>query len=434
MQRSWYEGVRVEPLSKYEARQFLRHTTRVRSLTIHGHYLMTSYHLHLLSGLPVDTCMFPRLLSLSWLVTHSDDRYLHLFLSPTLRHFHVLTIHCDLKSITGRCAGLENLSIVLPEDPMTTDDISLLSHTVRSCNRLVKLCCPLLDSSTWRYLSELPTLVTLTINGPDKDGDLLDWNNLNFVPFLNLTALSLSFGALPRVTATNIATAIQHSNFPSLKKFELQVFDDYLPWEQAEQIIGALSQCKAHQTLEHVTISLCELSPEALEYVDSPAPAVRQFFHLTQLRSLKLFVGFNYVDNDLLLECASSWPHIESLILESICGGEPTVTFRGLFAALRLCPHLHTLGVLMDAANIDINSKAESFQHSSLQKLHLGDSRVGNAEAVALIIFSMLPHVGEVMYFGYGTNPGYLGGNSAMWWEVNRHLRSFAAEQTRLRL
>jgi hypothetical protein len=88
----------------------------------------------------------------------------------------------------------------------------------------------------------------------------------------------------------------------------------------------------------------------------------------------------------------------------------------------------------MDAANIDINPEAESFQHSSLQKLHLGDSRVGDAEAVALIIFSMLPHVGEVMYFGYGTNTGYLGGNSAMWWEVNRHLRSFAAEQTRLRL
>jgi hypothetical protein len=433
MQRSWYEGVRVEPLSKYEARQFLRHTTRVRSLTIHGHYLMTSYHIHLLSGLPVDTNMFPRLLSLSWLVTHSDDRYLHLFLSPTLRRFHVLTIHCDLKSITGRCAGLENLSIVLQKDPMKTDDISMLSDTVCACNRLVKLCCPLLDSSAWRYLSELPTLVTLTINGPDKDGDLLDWNNLNFVPFLNLTALSLSFGALPRVTTTNIATAIQHSNFPSLKKFELQVVDDYLPWEQAEQVLGALSQCKAHQTLEHVTVSFCELAG-TLEYVDSPPPAVRQFLHFTQLRSLQLFVDSNYVDNDLLLECASSWPHIESLLLESFHRGEPTVTFRGLFAALRLCPHLHTLGVLMDAANIDINSKAESFQHSSLQKLHLGDSRIRDAEAVALIIFSMLPHVGEVTYFGYGTNPGFLGGNSSVWWEVNRLLRLFAAEKTPLRL
>ncbi|KAJ8592834.1 hypothetical protein M405DRAFT_812158 [Rhizopogon salebrosus TDB-379] len=317
---------------------------------------------------------------------------------------------------------------------MTTDDSSLLSDTVRSCNRLVKLCCPLLDSSAWGYLSKLPTLTTLTINGPGTDGDLLDWNNLNFVPFLNLTALSLSLGTIPRVTATNIATAIQHSNFPSLKKFKLHAFDDY-SWEQAEQVLGALLQCKAHQTLEHVTVSFCELA-ETLEYVDSPPPAVRQFLHFTQLRSLELFVDSNYmyVDNDLLLECASSWPHIESLLLESSRSGEPTITFRGLFAALRLCPHLHTLRVFMDAANIDINSKAESFQHSSLQTLHLCDSRIRDAEAVALIIFSMLPHVSEVMYFGYGTNPRYLGGNSAMWWEVNRLLRLFAAEKTPLRL
>jgi hypothetical protein len=73
----------------------------------------------------------------------------------------------------------------------------------------------------------------------------------------------------------------------------------------------------------------------------------------------------------------SSWLHIRCLDLrDSRLYLQSTITFRGLFAALRLCPHLCTLWLSMDAVNIDIDLEAESFQHP---------------EVVARIIFSMLP-------------------------------------------
>jgi hypothetical protein len=133
-----------------------------------------------------------------------------------------------------------------------------------------------------------------------------------------------------------------------------------------------------------------------------------------------LIDGSIFLDNDLLLEAMSSWPHIESLELDDQHRYQPTVTFRGLFTALRKCPHLHNLRIFMDTVDIDIDPKAESFQHPSLRTLHLGLSPVRVAEAVAVIISSMLPHVGEVMYHEN------IGENSRVWSEVNKHLQSFA--------
>ncbi|OJA13880.1 hypothetical protein AZE42_05404 [Rhizopogon vesiculosus] len=264
------------------------------------------------------------------------------------------------------------------------------------------------------------TLVTLAINEAGAD-DLLDQGDLNFAPFLNLTALSLRFETLPAVTAANITTVIQDSKFPLLKEFLFCVVEDF-PWRQAELLFRALSQSKASQTLELVEITFCDSD----EGFDNPLPVIRQFLCFTQLRSLWIHVESSiYLDNDLLLEAMSSWPHIEFLSLEDVY--QPTVTFHGLFAALRLCPHLHTLCVYMDAARIDINPEADSFQHPSLHTLDLGASLIVDAAAVARIIFSMLPHVGEVVY------DRSVGGSSA-WGRVNWHLQSFAAvDQTRIR-
>jgi len=80
-----------------------------------------------------------------------------------------------------------------------------------------------------------------------------------------------------------------------------------------------------------------------------------------------------YLDNHLFLEAMLSWPHIRSLLLRNT----HLVTFRGLFAALRLRPRLHALKVDIDAVNIDIDLEVESFQHTSLQILYVGSSHVG---------------------------------------------------------
>ncbi|OAX35890.1 hypothetical protein K503DRAFT_784748 [Rhizopogon vinicolor AM-OR11-026] len=288
----------------------------------------------------------------------------------------------DWKSIATHCVVLKSLSMVSPLNNMTRYDLPRLSNT----------------------------LVTPTINEAGAD-DLLGQGDLNFAPFLNLTALSLRFETLPSVTAANITTVIQDSKFPLLKEFEFRVVEDF-SWRQAEPLFRALSQSRASQTLERVEIIFCDSD----EGFDNPLP----------LHSLRIHVESSiYLDNDLLLEAMSSWPHIEYLSLDDVY--QPTVTLHGLFAALRLCPHLHTLHVYMDAARIDIDPEADSFQHPSLHTLDLGASLMVDAATVARIIFSMLPHVNKVMY-----NKS-VGGSSA-WGRVNRHLQSFAAvDQTRIR-
>ncbi|OJA08362.1 hypothetical protein AZE42_12896 [Rhizopogon vesiculosus] len=53
----------------------------------------------------------------------------------------------------------------------------------------------------------------------------------------------------------------------------------------------------------------------------------------------------------------------------------------------------------------------------------IDSSLVNGAEAVARILSSMLPRIGEVMY----DSKKYAGGNSQVWDEVNGHLESLAA-------
>jgi hypothetical protein len=98
---------------------------------------------------------------------------------------------CDFESIARPCAVLEDLSINLSCDWSHTA-MGILCDTIRSCKRLVKLRGPLLDFAAWKYISSLPTLVTLEINGAGVD-EPLDWDGLDVAHFLNLAALSLDF-------------------------------------------------------------------------------------------------------------------------------------------------------------------------------------------------------------------------------------------------
>ncbi|OJA11049.1 hypothetical protein AZE42_07185 [Rhizopogon vesiculosus] len=157
-----------------------------------------------------------------------------------LRHCDV-NIDCDLKSITRRCAVLESLLFETPQDSshVTAGDIHLLSDAIRSCNRLVKLCCPLLDSAGWRHISNLHTLVRLEIYEP-RTADLLDEDVPTLAPFLNLTTLYVtlsepSFHREPSfVGAAGTITFLQHAKFPLPKSFKLH--SHVIPWEPVEPL------------------------------------------------------------------------------------------------------------------------------------------------------------------------------------------------------
>lgn len=360
----------------------MRHAARVRILR------MTANHLYFLRVLEAaDTCLFPKLWSLS-LSEMPDARHMQLLLPPTLRRLSISTLSSDIPSIVARCVALEDLIIKRPYHN-TAYKLSLASDIVRSCKQLVNLSCNTpLDWAAWKHLSDTPTLLTVDIEG----GVLPPFNyRLKFAPFIELTALSLTSD-----TVTDITAVLRHSEFPSLQSFNMRVRG--CTRAEAEQFFRALSQCKASRTLKHIKFDSNEQSwPD--EQLGISLTVIRQFICFTQLKTLWIHIHHPiYIDDDLLVEAMSSWPHICSLILIGHLR-QPTVTFRGLFAALRFCPHLHTLQVMVDTSmNIDIGPAAESFQHTSLKTLRLGASSVAGAEAeaVARIIFSVLPCVNLV--------------------------------------
>ncbi|OAX37560.1 hypothetical protein K503DRAFT_866783 [Rhizopogon vinicolor AM-OR11-026] len=373
-----------DPLSEHEGRQFLRHAARVRSLCI-----QSDEHFHLLTGLPIaKTCVFPRLLALRLVMRiclGQNANHWHLFLSPVLRRCELPGFYSDLKSIGTLCPGLESLSLGSVA-VHATDELpyKLLSETVRSCKQLKHLQCTRLDCASWKHLSNLPTLVTVTIDEGFDDVQL-DPHNVNFAPFLNITCLYFRMN-----TAAYAITIMQHSKFPSLKVLGLN-FVATLPVADAEQLVHALSKCKTSQTLEYMEINSIYRS----EAPESLLPkAIRHLFCFTQLRTLHLYFPI-YLDDHILFEAMSSWPHIHSLALANI---HFLITFRGVFAALHLCPHLHNLALHIDTVHIDIDPEAETdtLQHTSLQTLDVGTSHAGDPEAVARTIFSMLPCISRV--------------------------------------
>jgi hypothetical protein len=115
-----------------------------------------TFSIQLLATLPIETCVFPGLLSLSWMVQCMNAGDSRFFLSPTLRHCCVSELYSDFYHIGTRCPALEDF--IVPDD----SDMALLSEIVRSCKGLRCLYCAPLDSTAW-MLSTIPTLLEVKI-------------------------------------------------------------------------------------------------------------------------------------------------------------------------------------------------------------------------------------------------------------------------------
>ncbi|KAG1806257.1 hypothetical protein EV424DRAFT_1544087 [Suillus variegatus] len=265
----------------------------------------------------------------------------------------------------------------------------------------------MLDWAAWKHVSCLPTLLRLIIDEGLSDPPSLSKQDIVSLSFLNIT--SFSFRRL--YDAADIITVMQHSQFPSLKEFEFEAC--FLSSEEAEQLFHALSHCKACRTLEEIFIFSYDDGFMGKDESLTPIPHLLCF---TQLRTLKLMLNnFHiYLDNDMLLQAMSSWPHIRTLEIEE-SDTLSEVTLRGLFTALGLCPQLHTLRFSVNLATIDIDPDTEPIQHTSLRSLDLEKSKlqIADAETLARIISAWLPCVDQVRSIF-----------SLSWGEVNRHLRS----------
>ncbi|KAG2096326.1 uncharacterized protein F5147DRAFT_818445 [Suillus discolor] len=267
----------------------------------------------------------------------------------------------------------------------------------------------MVDLAAWKHLSHLPTLRKLEIDQGYNDHPSLPKQDIVNLSFLNIT--SLSFQQL--YDAGDIITVMQHWQFPSLKEFEFEAH--HFSSEQAEQLFHALSHCTACLTLEE--ISICSYDDGFVGDDESLTP-IPYFLCFTQLQTLKLMFNnfYIYLDNDMLLQAMSTWPHIRTLEIDDSGDRVPSseISLRGLFTAIGLCPQLHTLQVPIKIATIDINPDAEPIQHTSLRSLALDLSEfLIDAETIARIISAWLPCVDRVQNI-----------NGLSWLQVNRHLKS----------
>ncbi|KAF8063944.1 hypothetical protein FPV67DRAFT_1654105 [Lyophyllum atratum] len=93
----------------------------------------------------------------------------------------------------------------------------------------------------------------------------------------------------------------------------------------------------------YVSDSLHETSPDSLYNFTS-------LFLLKALRELYLHWETNSpFDNDWLADAAMAWPHLSSLILDSLYHETPVVTLAGLVPLIRHCPQLSHLSLTLDA-------------------------------------------------------------------------------------
>lgn len=142
----------------------------------------------LFSVIPVELYIWPRLQQL--FISNSSYRALLLFLSPTLRCCSVYHWHDD----DEYHAIPRTVPINTFDNCMAADQLSLLSDRVQLCKELVRLSCPTLDWAAWKHLSDLPTLMWMTVNVRRIHGTppwLVEPHDMViFSPFLHLTYLS----------------------------------------------------------------------------------------------------------------------------------------------------------------------------------------------------------------------------------------------------
>jgi hypothetical protein len=117
------------------------------------------------------------------------------------------------------------------------------------------------------------------------------------------------------------------------------------------------------------------------------------------------------ISHDNIIELATNWPSLESLILacEPInIPSEPslhTLTLLSLIPFARYCPNLHTLGLFINATTADLATPVDTRTYTvdpprfkKLSKLSMGVSRITDPGAVALFLSQLCPLECEIEY------------------------------------
>ncbi|KAJ7040772.1 hypothetical protein C8F04DRAFT_227277 [Mycena alexandri] len=365
--------------------QRIRHFSLQRDLFLNIPEIPSALRLGL-----VGHVLFPRLQLFSWHFTNPRlEPYIDLFLGP---HVTSLTTTVSLSDA--------EVSLILPIAPQLkhANIISrreLASSFARSLLCIESLCISEIDSVAWQHIGSLPSLKSLD----------LTYMTRGVVPSLHPTVPlfigleKLNLASSPITTVSRILTLVSSSPI-----IDLQSVNGGDPHEFFTTIAAHCS---------HATLAIFghTFRPAAGDNYAIRSPAIRVLFpfgNLTEMKIISDMAAFD-LDDDMVLEMASAWPQIVTLVLKVSAGGyagthppawlangRPRFTLAALAHLAHRCPSLQTLELTVDATVIP--SSWEPCAQTALTALHVGHSPITETaiSPVATFIRTIFPALRSV--------------------------------------
>ncbi|KAJ7657617.1 hypothetical protein DFH06DRAFT_1297678 [Mycena polygramma] len=250
--------------------------------------------------------VLPNLHSLVWNHRDSQFHHIHLFLRPTVTQIQ-FSISCAsdtasslLSTLASRCPNLTNIRI--PRNPANS---RALSRFVIGLLFAQSISVPCLEQDALEYLSELPTLKSLSLETFPAALDVWPGRTLP------------TFSALRHFYITD-ATTSRH-RFEWLRRLKCTP-----SWPVFNSVVYSIR----HETL---ILLLC-------------------FENLTSLR-LNSAAGFD-LDDESILQMARSWPQIVVLHLSGGLSSarDPRTTLASMHTIARHCPRITSLSIAFDGS------------------------------------------------------------------------------------
>ncbi|EIW81769.1 hypothetical protein CONPUDRAFT_164546 [Coniophora puteana RWD-64-598 SS2] len=357
--------------------------------------------------------LFPNLKYLNW--SYMEPRDFSYF--PTLFPSSLEVLRYKLKAMSMQTS----LQIaMIPQSFPRIRDLSISSYasipetmgtfTRALCSwaHLERLTCDEITDDAWAHLADLRALKHLSLTVQPTTSFRSVRQQAQGQPFRNLTWITFLLVDLDQVTefVKEMRVAPAH--------FEIGCHHNICS-SRAEELIHAISEYGTSSMdciiIDHHTEKENFTSPPSLDYYAKRGnlltmAQIRPLFKFSQLTKLHVDVvcKMNIGDQDVI-DIAHAFPRLKELSLNSMygCQGGSTVTFYGLFWLLYLCPHIHELGVCLNAQDISTVDPSSGIPmekcpptpppHLTLTWLFVGDSKISHPSKVADVLYAIFPQL-----------------------------------------
>ncbi|KAJ7744112.1 hypothetical protein B0H16DRAFT_1889704 [Mycena metata] len=298
----------------------------------------------LTASLPLDH-LLPNLKVLNWAVTvGSYFPYVHLFLGPRLETISLGRLSEEshlsfLPTLPTQCPRLAEVTVLGTRELEIRHEVSTM---ICSLAHLVRVSVGGVDQTAFEYLSQLPTLKSLSIHhGP------------YFIPPYRASDTPV-FAALQEIILRDTPHTFLLAFLamtPATPFYRIMVTTSSTPTETT-RLIAARSDRLALRDLALYTLPSAAFPLAPVPDAGIPSDALRPLLRFPNLTKVSLSppAGFD-LDDTTVAHLARSWPNVQNLDLS---GGAyrrtpSRVTLRGLCALARHCPALRSLTLPFNA-------------------------------------------------------------------------------------